>query len=93
MQLFHPADNRESPSSDDVYAAYEVAYTIVDFSAAAMFVVGSVLFFWESTTFAATWLFLLGSLCFAAKPSIRMAREIHLLRLGKKHALAERLSA
>lgn len=90
MRLFHPADSRQSPRSDAIYAAYELAYTAVDFAAAALFIIGSALFFSDSTTYAATWLFVIGSVFFAAKPTIRLVREVHLLRLGRMHKLAER---
>ena len=39
---------------------YEIAFTIVDFLAASLFVIGSILFFNEPTVYAGTWLFLIG---------------------------------
>ena len=62
----------------------------MDFAAAVLFVIGSALFFSEATTYVATWMFLIGSLCFALKPSLRLARELHYLRIDKLDELAAR---
>lgn len=48
---------------------------------ALWFLAGSILFFWESTTTAANWLFLLGSLEFLLRPAMRLARHVHLRRV------------
>ena len=48
--LFNPENHTRSQQHKKVYAYCELAYTLVDFSAAALFVVGSVLFFNEATT-------------------------------------------
>ncbi|MEO1680782.1 MAG: YrhK family protein [Pseudomonadota bacterium] len=72
-RLFHA-----SPRHADIYGAYERIYTVIDLVAALCFVAGSVLFFFEATLTLGTWLFLVGSLCFAAKPAARFAREYHL---------------
>lgn len=90
MQLFHPATRSLSERHARIYAAYEIAHTLVDFAAAVLFVIGSALFFSEATTYVATWMFLIGSLCFALKPSLRLARELHYLRIGKLDELAAR---
>jgi len=42
------------------------------------FIIGSVLFFNESTTTAGTWLFLAGSVELLIRPIIRLSRNIHL---------------
>ncbi len=60
---------------------YEALSIANDVLIAMWFVAGSILFFWEATTRAATWLFLLGSLEFLARPVIRLARHVHLQRL------------
>lgn len=90
MRLFDPNTRTSSPRNARIYAAYEVVYTAVDFAAALLFVIGSILFFGETTQAAGTWLFLLGSICFALKPTIRLAREIYYLRTGYIDALAQR---
>ncbi|RII92287.1 YrhK family protein [Clavibacter californiensis] len=61
---------------------YEVASIVNDIMVAAWFVVGSVLFFSESTTTAGTWLFLIGSVQLMIRPLIRLRRRVHLTRLG-----------
>lgn len=82
MHLFHPANRSRSPGHERIYALYEIWYTAVDFAAAFLFIIGSILFFWESTQFEATWMFVIGSVCFAMKPTIRLVRELHYARLG-----------
>lgn len=89
MPLFHSQNRTRSPESERLYARYELMHTLVDFAAAILFLVGSVLFFWKSLKTAAIWLFVLGSLCFCAKPTIRLVREIQLYRMGKFEKLAQ----
>lgn len=61
---------------------YEALSIANDVLIALWFLVGSVLFFWESTATAATWCFVLGSVEFLARPTIRLARLVHLRRIG-----------
>ena len=90
LPFFQDATSNRNEHYTTVYSLYELAYTAADFLAAMLFVTGSVLFFSEETKQSGTWLFLFGSLLFALKPSLRMAREIHLWRLGKTQTLARR---
>lgn len=90
MPMFRHRNRETSHASRALWARYEIAYTCVDFGAALAFVVGSVLFFRTDTETAATWLFLFGSLLFAAKPTLRLVREVHLYRLGDTEDLASR---
>jgi hypothetical protein len=60
---------------------WEAASIANDFLIAVWFVIGSILFFWESTTFAATWFFLIGSIQFLVRPTIRLSRRLHLQRI------------
>lgn len=60
---------------------WETASIANDALIAVWFVVGSILFFWESTSLAATWFFLVGSIQFLGRPVIRLRRRIHLRRL------------
>lgn len=53
----------------DIYA---LLHLIADFIAGLTFTIGSVLFFWPSTEQPGVWLFLIGSLLFAAKPTLRL---------------------
>ena len=80
-RLLDPVLNDLSPRHLEIYWRYQVVRTGVDFGAALCFVVGSILFFFESTTVAATWFFLVGSILFAVKPTIDMVRSVHLRRL------------
>ena len=90
MRLFEPDNRSKSPEHRRLYALYEIWYTAVDFTAAFLFVIGSVFFFWKSTETLATWMFLVGSICFALKPTIRLAREMHYLSMGDFSELARR---
>ena len=82
MKLFNPDNRNLSDRHKRIYAYCELAYTLVDFSAAALFVIGSILFFSDSTTYVGTWLFLVGSVLFGLRPTIKLVREISYLRLG-----------
>lgn len=93
MKLFDPANRHRSSRHAAIWAIYELAHTMVDFTAASMFVIGSALFFYPSTTYAGTWLFLIGSIFFGLKPTIRLAREIRLLSLGEAEVVAETLDS
>ena len=90
MKLFDPRQKHASAKHAELYAAYELAFTIVDFAAALLFIIGSILFFRESTTYVGTWLFLIGSIFFGMKPTIRLIREWRLLEQGQVDELADR---
>lgn len=90
MRLFRHENPQGTDRSSRLYARYELAHTCVDFAAAILFLVGSVLFFWDATIYVATWMFVLGSICFCLKPTLRLAREVHLYRLGDMRDLAAR---
>lgn len=83
MTMFNPDNSARSPRHQKIWAQYEVLYTIVDFSAAVAFVVGSICFFFPDMTYEAAWLFLAGSIFFAMKPTIRLIREIQYLSMGE----------
>ena len=90
MTLFHPENRERWKQHPKLYAAYEIAYTAVDFGAAALFIVGSVMFFYPSWETPGVWMFLIGSILFAAKPTLRLARELHMAARGRDQALASR---
>ncbi len=92
MKAFDPTKHSCSATHKKIYAWSALAYTIVDFAAAALFVVGSVLFFSESTTYDATWLFLIGSVFFGLRPTITMLREIAYIRAGDYADVAAELA-
>lgn len=90
MALFTHENRQRSAHTKRVYAAYEIAHTAVDFLAAISFLVGSILFFSDDTQYQATWLFVVGSVFFCLKPTLRLTREIHLWRMGRMETLARR---
>lgn len=91
MKLFRHRTRQATEESRRLYARFEIAYTIVDFMAAVSFVIGSVLFFFDAQQIPATWFFLIGSLLFAAKPTLRLIREIKLYQMGDMCDLAKRV--
>ena len=90
MPLFSHENRQRNADTRRVYAAYEVAHTAVDIAAAFSFLIGSVLFLWKAYETPAIWLFIVGSVFFCVKPSLRLAREIHLWRMGQIDTLAKR---
>jgi len=88
--LFEPQGTTLPARTRRLYAVYEIAYTLVDFLAALAFIVGSVLFFYAALQTAGTWLFLVGSILFAVRPTIRLMRELALLAEGGTEDVAER---
>lgn len=60
---------------------YEAASIFNDFLIALWFIVGSVCFLVPSWETVGAWIFLIGSIQFLVRPSIRLARHIHLKRL------------
>lgn len=79
--MFDPRSATASPRHRQVYGSYQKLYTLVEFAAAVAFVIGSVLFFYPSQQTPATWFFLVGSILFAARPTVRVLRENHLARI------------
>lgn len=82
MKLFDATNHTRTQAHREIHAYAALAYTLVDFTAALMFIIGSVLFFDKSTVYTGTWLFLIGSICFALRPTITLLREIAYIRLG-----------
>jgi hypothetical protein len=80
-KLLHPDLERLTPRHVEVLWRYRVVRTSVDFGAALCFVAGSVCFFFASLTTPADWLFLVGSILFAIKPTIDLFASAHLRRL------------
>lgn len=95
MALFHRLFREDHRAGNHdrqrIFALFEIAYTAVDFAAAALFIVGSIMFFYEDLMRAGTWMFLIGSVFFAVKPALRLWRELKLLGMGDTEDLAERL--
>ncbi|PVZ06879.1 YrhK family protein [Actinomycetospora cinnamomea] len=59
---------------------YEALSIVNDILIGLWFTVGSILFFFESTTTTGTWFFVIGSVELLIRPMIRMTRIIHLGR-------------
>jgi hypothetical protein len=91
MSLFDPDNRTRSPRHKKIYALCEIAYTVVDVSAAVLFVVGSILFFYPKTTDVGIWFFLIGSVFFGLRPTIKLAREFAYLRIGDYTDVADSL--
>lgn len=81
MKLLDPHLDDLTPAHVALYWRYQVVRTLVDFGAAICFVIGSVCFFYSDLSFEADWLFLVGSILFALKPTIDVVRSAHLRRL------------
>ena len=81
MRPFDARLRRATPSHEELVRRYELFRTVVEFLAAVTFIIGSVFFFYDSLLFAGTWLFLVGSVLFAVRPTIRLALELHLASL------------
>ena len=77
-------DDQQQEQYRRTHAIYQWIHLLVDFSAAAMFVVGSILFLEPSLERAGSWLFLIGSIFFAMKPTVRLLRVLHLRRLARE---------
>ena len=82
--LFHPGNATRSERHSRFYARMEIARTLVDFSAALCFVIGSVLFFWPSVETPAIWFFVVGSVLFGIKPTLKLWRELRLVAMGEE---------
>lgn len=72
------------PMLERIRQIYFWAHLFADFAAGFLFVVGSWLFFSESTTYIATWMFLIGSVFFAIQPTISLVHELHRRHIIKR---------
>ncbi|ATH61192.1 MULTISPECIES: YrhK family protein [Staphylococcus] len=64
-------------------AFYKLLYQINDILLALCFIIGSFLFFSESTTFYGTVLFVIGSFELLIRPIITIIRDIHIYKVKK----------
>ncbi|HET7369335.1 MAG TPA: YrhK family protein [Gammaproteobacteria bacterium] len=60
---------------------YEILGILNDFSIAIWFTIGSIFFLFPETGKIAAWLFVIGSLQFLARPTIRLIAHFHLRRI------------
>ena len=82
MTIFALENATKSSETQRIYAYYELLHTLIDFFAALSFLIGSIMFFYQAWLVPGTWLFVIGSLLFAAKPTTRIVRELRLLAKG-----------
>ena len=68
-----------------VRGRWETVSIVNDILIAIWFIVGSILFFSESTTTVGTWFFLIGSIQLLIRPAIRLSRRVHLKRVSAKN--------
>lgn len=90
--LFRP--DQHTYSEDDLrrYAVFEIIYTLIDFAAVNLFLIGSVMFLSEAWQTPGTWLFIAGSVLFATKPTLRLIRELRLAAAGDEKDLGARFT-
>lgn len=62
---------------------YETLSIVNDVLIALWFIIGSILFFSESTTTIGTWFFLAGSVELLIRPVIRLSRNVHITTVSK----------
>lgn len=67
---------------------YGFIYALNDILIAVWFIIGSILFFWNSTEVIGTWLFLIGSIELLIRPIIRITRNSHLKRINPNNPYA-----
>ncbi|CUH39755.1 hypothetical protein JSE7799_02483 [Jannaschia seosinensis] len=90
MKYFKHENRQRTERTRKIYAVTELIGTATDFFAAMSFFAGSVMFFWKALEPWAISLFVVGSILFAAKPTLRFAREVKLAAEGDTKDLAER---
>ena len=90
MKIFAPNTRNLSRQHETLYAAYELASTLVQVAAGLLFLVGSWLFFYKALENTAVWFFVIGSLLFVIGPSPKLLRELHYALMGNYAELAER---
>ena len=78
---FDPRRATASQRHIEVYIHYRRVYVTFDCAAALAFIAGSICFLYESLQEAAAWLFIIGSVLFAAVPIISIVQGIHLGKL------------
>ncbi len=81
-----PADNdlRLTRKELVINERFEVLSILNDGFIAVFFISGSIMFFNDSTAYAGSWLFLLGSIEMLIRPVIRLSRRARLRQLGPR---------
>ena len=68
---------------------YEILSILNDVLIAIWFIIGSILFFSESTTTLGTWMFLAGSVELLIRPLIRLTRNIHVKKASRSTSTSD----
>ncbi len=71
-----------------LHKRYEVLSILNDLMIGIWFITGSILFLFPSLTQSGAWVFVFGSLQFMLRPTIRLARHLHLQAVGNPQRLA-----
>jgi hypothetical protein len=78
------------PELERIRQLYFWIHLLADFGCGACFVFGSAFFFYPSLLNSATWMFLIGSILFAVKPTVRLGHELHRRKIRRRlEALAQ----
>ena len=80
-KLFSYKNRQATDRHEMINKYYELTITVVEFLAALLFLIGSIFFFYDKLMHAGTWMFVLGSVFFIIRPSVRLIREFHLASL------------
>jgi len=67
-----------------IHRRYETAVLANDFLIGIWFTVGSVMFLYPAYEKTGAWVFLIASIQFLIRPSIRLARNIHIRRIRRR---------
>ncbi|WP_446666810.1 YrhK family protein [Flexivirga sp. B27] len=81
MSNGHDLEIRIGRDELQIRQRYETLSILNDIVTGLLFLVGSVLFFGDSTAYTGTWLFVLGSVLMLIRPCIRLTRRLHLQRI------------
>ncbi|WP_111496356.1 MULTISPECIES: YrhK family protein [Marinobacter] len=83
----HRLDQELLEAEKRIHERYEWLHIANDYVSAILFLVGSVLFLWESWQTVATWFFIIGSVFFLFAPILRTLnkRYVRNLRKGPIH--------
>ena len=89
-ELFSAENRSRTEESRRTYARYELTRTAIQFAASLCFLAGSALSLLSDPGDAFSWLFLVGSVLFAAAPTLRLWSELTVYRMGRTDTLASR---
>lgn len=82
--MTEPTDNNRNELRRRMDSRYDKLNTVNDFLAALFFLIGSIMFFYNSLQAAAAGLFTAGSVNFMFRPTIKLVRQYHLARIPRR---------